>query len=62
MTSLLPALKAAIDNPRFYGQSDPALESLIPPVRDIFIAQRDTIAAEWVIKRVIRRIELSASA
>ena len=61
MTSLVPALNSALDNPRCYGQRDPALESLIPPVRQIFNAQRHTIAAEWVIARVIRRIELSAN-
>jgi N-sulfoglucosamine sulfohydrolase len=61
MTSLLPALRSALANPSCYGSYDPDVTSLIPPVRSIYVAQRETIAGNWVLSRVINRIELAAA-
>ena len=59
MESLLTALRNALQNPFCYGVHEPDVDRLIPPIRRSFIAQRDTIVGEWVLKRVIRRIELA---
>lgn len=32
---------------------------LIPPVQTMYRAQKDTIVGEWVLQRVIKRIELA---
>jgi len=62
MTSLLPALRSALANQVCYGSYDPDVASLIPPVRSMYMAQKGTIAGNWVLNRVIRRIELAAAA
>ena len=59
MKSLIPDLQTALNNPVCYGDYEPDLETLIPPVRNAFIGQRDKIVGEWVLNRVIRRIQLA---
>ncbi len=59
MRTLIPALEAAIKNPSCYGDRDPDLDTLIPPIRSNFISQKDTIVGERVLKRAIRRIDLA---
>ena len=59
MKVLIPALEAALKNPSCYGDYDPDLDTLIPYNRDFFSAERDRHLGEWVLKRVIRRIDLA---
>ncbi|MDE2809298.1 MAG: hypothetical protein OXN90_12845, partial [Gemmatimonadota bacterium] len=59
MKALIPALQAALDNPVCYGPFEPAGDELIPPVQTRYRAQKNTIVGEWVLQRVIKRIELA---
>lgn len=59
--ALVPALQAALQNRSCYGANEPDMAQQIPPVRNMYIAQRDVIAGEWVLQRVIRRIELASN-
>ena len=59
MKALIPALQAALDNPVCYGPFEPAGDALIPPVQTRYRAQKNTIVGEWVLQRVITRIELA---
>ena len=59
MKALIPALQAALDNPVCYGPFEPDWDSLIPPVQTMYRAQKNTIVGEWVLQRVIKRIELA---
>ena len=59
MKALIPALHAALDNPICYGPSEPDWDALIPPVQTMYRAQKNTIVGEWVLQRVIKRIELA---
>ena len=59
MKALIPTLQAALDNPVCYGPFEPDWDALIPPVQTMYRAQKDTIVGEWVLQRVIKRIELA---
>ena len=59
MKALIPALQAAPDNPVCYGPFEPDWDALIPPIQTMYRAQKDTIVGEWVLQRVIKRIELA---
>ena len=59
MKALIPALQAALDNPVCYGPFEPDWDALIPPVQTMYRAQKNTIVGEWVLQRVIKRIELA---
>ena len=59
MKALIPALQAALDNPVCYGPFESAWDALIPPVQTMYRAQKNTIVDEWVLQRVIKRIELA---
>ncbi len=59
LKALIPALQAALDNPVCYGPFEPNWDALIPPVQTMYLAQKDTIMGEWVLQRVIKRIELA---
>ena len=59
MKALIPALQAALDNPACYGPFEPDWDALIPPVQTMYRAQKNTIVSEWVLQRVIKRIELA---
>ena len=59
MKALIPALQAALDNPACYGPFEPDWDALIPPVQTMYRAQKNTIVGEWVLQRVIKRIELA---
>ncbi|MYK42368.1 MAG: sulfatase-like hydrolase/transferase [Gemmatimonadetes bacterium] len=59
MKALIPALQAALDNPVCYGPFEPAGDELIPPVQTRYRAQKNTIVGEWVLQRVIKRVELA---
>ena len=59
MKALIPTLQAALDNPVYYGPFEPDWDALIPPVQTMYRAQKDTIVGEWVLQRVIKRIELA---
>ena len=59
MKALIPALQAALDNPVCYGPFEPAWDALIPPVQNRHRVQKNTIVGEWVLQRVIKRIELA---
>ncbi|MYI64138.1 MAG: sulfatase-like hydrolase/transferase, partial [Gemmatimonadetes bacterium] len=59
MKKLIPALQAALDNPVCYGPFEPDWDALIPPVQTMYRAQKNTIVGEWVLQRVIKRIELA---
>ena len=59
MKALIPALQAALDNPICYGPFEPDWDALIPPVQTMYRAQKNTIVGEWVLQRVIKRIELA---
>ena len=59
MKALIPALQAALDNPVCYGPFEPDWDALIPPVQNTHRAQKNTIVGEWVLQRVIKRIELA---
>ncbi|MDE2735685.1 MAG: HEAT repeat domain-containing protein [Gemmatimonadota bacterium] len=59
MKALIPALQAALNNPVCYGPFEPDWDALIPPVQTMYRAQKDTIVGEWVLQRVIKRIELA---
>ena len=59
MKALIPALQAALDNPVCYGSFEPDWDALIPPVQTMYRAQKNTIVGEWVLQRVIKRIELA---
>lgn len=59
MKALIPALQAALDNPVCYGSFEPDWEALIPPIQTMYRAQKNTIVGEWVLQRVIKRIELA---
>ena len=59
MKALIPALQAALDNPVCYGPFEPDWDALIPPVQTVYRAQKNTIVGEWVLQRVIKRIELA---
>ena len=59
MKRLIPALQAALDNPVCYGPFEPDWDALIPPVQTMYRAQKNTIVDEWVLQRVIKRIELA---
>ena len=59
MKALIPALQAALDNPVCYGPFEPDWDALIPPVQNRHRTQKDTIVGEWVLQRVIKRIELA---
>ena len=59
MKALIPALQAALDNPACYGPFEPDWGALIPPVQTMYRAQKNTIVGEWVLQRVIKRIELA---
>ena len=60
MKALIPALQAALDNPVCYGPFEPDWDALIPPVQTMYRAQKNTIVGEWVLQRVIKRIERSS--
>ena len=58
MASLIPVLKAALANQKLFGpEHDPHIET--NQFAGMLNAQRDVIAREWVLERVIRRIELA---
>ncbi len=58
MKPLIPASRAALENPACFGpEHSPHIESMFS--LRMFNAQRDTIANRWVIGRVIERIELA---
>ena len=59
MKALIPALQAALDNPVCYGPFEPDWDALIPPVQTMYRAQKNAIVGEWVLQRVIKRIELA---
>ena len=59
MKALIPALQAALDNPVCYGPFEPDWDALIPPVQTMYRAQKNAIVDEWVLQRVIKRIELA---
>ncbi len=59
MKILIPALQSALKNPSCYGIHDPDLDTLIPWFRNMFISERDRHVAEWILKRVIKRVELA---
>ena len=59
MKAMIPTLQAALDNPVCYGPFEPDWDALIPPVQTMYRAQKDTIVGEWVLQRVIKRIELA---
>ena len=59
MKGLIPALQAALDNPVCYGPFEPDWDAFIPPVQTMYRAQKNTIVGEWVLQRVIKRIELA---
>ena len=57
MKPLLPALQAA-DNPNLFGpEHDPHIETDV--FNDMLNGQRDVIAKDWVLERVMRRITLA---
>ncbi len=57
MQPLIPALQAATENQRFFGpEHDLHIETKL---MRMLKAQRDVIAKQWVLERVIKRIELS---
>ncbi len=59
MKALIPGLQAALDNPVCYGPFEPDWDALIPPVQTMYRAQKNAIVSEWVLQRVIKRIELA---
>ncbi len=59
MKGLISAVQAALDNPVCYGPFEPDWDAFIPPVQTMYRAQKNTIVGEWVLQRVIKRIELA---
>ena len=58
MQPLIPALQAAADNQRFFGpEHDHQIKTKLMRMLN---AQRDVIAKQWVLERVVKRIELAS--
>ena len=58
MKPLLPALQSAVENRRIFGpEHDHHIKTT---VMGMLNAQRDVIGREWVLERVIKRIQLAA--
>ncbi len=58
MKPLIPALQSAADNQRFFGpEHDHHIKTKLMRMLN---AQRDVIAKQWVLERVVKRIELAS--
>ena len=58
MKPLIPALQSAADNQRFFGpEHDHQIKTKLMRMLN---AQRDVIAKQWVLERVVKRIELAS--
>jgi hypothetical protein len=59
MKPLIPTLQTAIENQSIYGpEHDPHIKTNM--LVGMLNAQRDVIGRQWVLERVMKRIELSA--
>jgi len=59
MKPLLSVLQAAIENQSIFGpEHDPHIKTNV--LAGMLNAQRDVIGRQWVLERVMKRIELSA--
>ena len=59
MAPVFPALRAALDNQNLFGsEHDPHIKT--NQFAGMLNAQRDVIGRQWVLERVIKRIELAA--
>ena len=57
MKPLIPALQSAVENRRIFGpEHDHHIKT---KVMGMLNAQRDVIGREWVLERVIKRIQLA---
>ena len=59
MAPLIPALRAALDNQNLFGpEHDPHIKT--NQFTGMLNAQRDVIGRQWVLERVMKRIEVAA--